>query len=153
MKDLKLTDLKVLENATGKFSIKNGTITSVDGGGSGADFKSKAQGSVTNVKWANFTGGSTVKIRASFNADCTVKTDAMSHLTAGDLSFTTVEFAAIKVYSDQDCATELAAAQASAEASVTIGTATGVSDATCVCQLDGCCSGRPSLRDDFRGNI
>ncbi|VXD17542.1 hypothetical protein [Marinoscillum sp. 108] len=118
------------ENATGKFNIKNGTITSVDGGGSGADFKSKAQGSVTNVKWANFTGGSTVKIRASFNADCTVKTDAMSHLTAGDLSFTTVEFAAIKVYSDQDCATELAAAQASAEASVTIGTATGVSDAT-----------------------
>lgn len=92
------------ENSEGEFTIKDGTITSVDGGGSAADFKSKPQGTVSNVKWTGFEGGSKIQIRASFDADneCADKTDAYTTLNADKLVFTSVEFASFTVYDGDD---------------------------------------------------
>lgn len=61
----------------GHFNLKNGTIMSVDGEGSGADLKSKAQGSVTNTAWIGYE--KFIKIRASYNDDCTNKSDALTN--------------------------------------------------------------------------
>ncbi len=122
------------ENADGKFTIKNGTITSVDGGGSAADFKSKAQGTVSNVKWTGFTGGATIKFRASFDAGnaCADKTDAYTHLINDVLTFTTVEYGAIKVYDgdDSDACDLPAGYQTNAEGKISSETASGATDAT-----------------------
>ncbi|GAA0892246.1 hypothetical protein GCM10009122_19250 [Fulvivirga kasyanovii] len=122
------------ENSTGKFTIENGTITSVDGGGFAADFKSKAQGTVNNVKYSGFTGGATIKIRASFDPDnaCADKTDAYTNLIGDNLVFTTVEFSAVSVYDgdDEDACDVPASYQTSAAGKVSSATATGASDAT-----------------------
>ena len=122
------------ENSSGKFTLKNGTITSVDGAGSAADFKSKAQGTVTNVKWTGFTGGAKIKFRASFDKDnaCADKTDAYTNLIGGDLAFATVEFTSISVYDgdDSDACDVPASYQTNAAAEVASETATGASDAT-----------------------
>lgn len=68
-------------HTTGMFTLSNGTVKSSDGVGSGSDFKSKAQGTLTNVVWQGYT--KSIKIRASYSdtVNCTLKTDAYTHLT------------------------------------------------------------------------
>jgi hypothetical protein len=119
------------ENAEGRFTLSNGTITSVDGGGSAADFKSKPQGTVTNVKWAGFSGA-TLKFRQSYadETDCATKTDAQSNLIDDVLTFTTVEFGSVSIYANSEVCAVSAADQAAAEAKVTSEAATGAGDAT-----------------------
>lgn len=121
------------DNDGGKFNLVNGTIKSV-GGGSAADFKSRAQGTCTNVKWEGF-GTSTVKIRTSYEEDCaTSKTDALTNLVDGELTFATCEFDAVSVYTgstdanDADCDV-IASEQTAAEGAAVPATATG-GDAT-----------------------
>lgn len=123
------------ENAGGKFTIQNGTITAL-AGGSAADFKSRAQGTVNNVKWVDFASA-TIKIRASYQNDCAnPRDDAFTNLIAGDLVITGSEFTAVSVYTaskndaeTEDC-TVPGADQTAAEAEITSTTATGVSDGT-----------------------
>lgn len=123
------------ENATGKFTIQNGTITAV-GGGSAADFKSRAQGTVSNVKWTGFTSA-TVKIRASYQNNCVdSKSDAFTNVTGDDLTFSNVEFTAVSVYtgSKDDAGTSSctvpAADQTAAEGKITSSTTTGATDSS-----------------------
>ena len=75
---------------TGKFTLKNGTLRSTDGAGSGADLKSKAQGTIENVAFFGYS--KFVKVSASFNDDCTVKTDAYDRALSGDLVVKNSEF-------------------------------------------------------------
>lgn len=67
---------------TGLFTLSNGTIKSTDGVGTGADLKSKAQGTLSNITWEGYSA-KIVKIRSSFSdtTACTAKSDAYSHLT------------------------------------------------------------------------
>ena len=127
------------ENATGKFTIKNGNITSVDGGGSGGDFKSKSQGTINNVIFAGFTGGATIKIRASFNEvlACADKTDSYSNLIDDELVFTSVNFGAVSVYDgdDSDACNVPAGHQTAAEGKMS--TDTGATGASAASEFDG----------------
>jgi hypothetical protein len=78
---------------SGLFNLVNGTTN-----GNG-DFKSKAQGTVTNVKLG------TSKIRASYqNACADPKTDAFTYLTqtSPTLKFINSEFATVSVYTASD---------------------------------------------------
>jgi hypothetical protein len=75
---------------TGKFTLTNGTIRTVDGEGSAADLKSKAQGTIENVVFSGYS--KFVKVSASFNDDCTVKTDAYDRAIGGDLNVQNCEF-------------------------------------------------------------
>lgn len=99
----------------GKFTLRKGWVTSEGSDGSPSDFKSGAQGTVENVKF-QYTGKNH-KIRASFNADCTTKSDALANLLANpaNLVFSNTEQAGVTVYTSASCATELAAAQTAAE--------------------------------------
>lgn len=118
-------------NTTGMFTLMNGICMS-DGSsdGSAADFKSKAQGTVTNVSFDySSVGGKSVKIRASYqNACADQKEDAFSHLTSNPatLSFSNIAFSSVEVYTASDDggnpATEctvLPADQAAAAAAIT----------------------------------
>lgn len=69
-------------HTTGLFTLSNGTIWTTDGVGTGADLKSKAQGTISNVSWEGYSS-KIVKIRSSFSdtLSCTGKTDAYTHLT------------------------------------------------------------------------
>lgn len=69
-------------HTTGQFTLTNGTIKTTDGTGTGADLKSKAQGTISNVSWEGYTS-KIVKIRSSFSdtTSCTEKTDAYTNLT------------------------------------------------------------------------
>ncbi|MFT4524481.1 MAG: hypothetical protein ACI9FU_000247 [Granulosicoccus sp.] len=121
-------------NTAGLFTLMNGLCKS-DGtsDGSAADFKSKAQGTITNVSF-DYTsvGGKAVKIRASYqNACADEKEDALSHLISNPatLSFNNTSFASVEVYTASDdggnpatdC-TVLPADQAAAGAAITSGT-------------------------------
>lgn len=80
---------------TGLFALENGTVYTFGGASATSDFKSKAQGSITNVKMG------TVKIRASYQNDCTdPKTDAFTYLTDASpkLIFNASEFISTAVY-------------------------------------------------------
>jgi len=70
----------------GLFTIKNGTIRTIDGNGSGADLKSKAQGTIENVTWEGYS--KFVKVSAKFDAgnSCAAKTDAYTHAIDGSLT-------------------------------------------------------------------
>ncbi|MBL4704701.1 MAG: hypothetical protein JKY54_09275 [Flavobacteriales bacterium] len=67
---------------SGMFHLENGSIWTTIGNGSGADLKSKAQGSITNTYWSGWNSNS-IKIRASFSdtSTCTEKEDANAHIT------------------------------------------------------------------------
>lgn len=121
------------ENADGKFTVKNGTITSVDGGGFAGDFKSKAQGTVDNVKYSGFEGGAVIQIRASFDPDnaCADDTDAYTNLINNDLVFANVEFGAVSVYDGDEGADDCdlpAGHQTAAEGKAVSATADGAAD-------------------------
>ncbi len=65
-------------NTTGMFTLLNGNAYAFGGTPANADFKSKAQGTLTNVKFG------TAKVRASYQNDCQdAKTDAFTHYTDG----------------------------------------------------------------------
>lgn len=112
-------------HTTGLFTLLNGTTN-----GTG-DFKSKAQGTINNVKMT------TAKIRASYQNSCNdPKTDAFTYLTQGSpkLVFTGSEFTSVSVYTDSDdggtpptgC-TVFPADQTAAQNAMTSTTATGFS--------------------------
>lgn len=71
-----------ITNTNGKFTLTNGTIKTIDGIGTGADLKSKAQGTLSNVSWKGYTN-KVIKIRASFSdtINCTEKKDAYNYLS------------------------------------------------------------------------
>jgi hypothetical protein len=113
----------------GLFTLLNGNVTLYGGGYAPVDFKSKAQGTVNNVKMG------VAKIRASYQNDCAdAKTDAFTYLTNGSptLIFTGSEFSSTLVYtaSMDDaalnlCTTNIPADQIAADAAMTSGTASG----------------------------
>ena len=123
------------DNADGLFKIQNGTVVSKDGNGSAADFKSKAQGTVTNVKFSGYTTAK-LKFRASYTDCTTSKTDAFSHLVSdpAKLTLSNVEFNTVSVYTESEDAnknkcTVPAADQTAAEGKVVSATTSGASDA------------------------
>lgn len=69
-------------HTNGLFTLSNGTIKSIDGVGTGADLKSKAQGYINNVSWEGYSS-KVIKVRSSFSdtTSCTSKTDAYTNLT------------------------------------------------------------------------
>lgn len=71
-----------ITNTNGLFTLTNGTIKTIDGIGTGADFKSKAQGTLNNISWEGYTG-KVIKIRASYSdtLNCVNKTDAYTNFT------------------------------------------------------------------------
>lgn len=89
---------------SGLFSLVNGSIISVSGAGSGGDFKSKAQGNVSNVYWEGYSAKS-IKIRASYSdtTACTDKEDSYSHLTdlVPTLTFVNAELVGSATVADQ----------------------------------------------------
>lgn len=79
------------------FTLTNGTIYSIDGTDTNADFKSKAKGTVTNV---TFKSGK-VKLSATFDAESLEESeDAAFNVAAGDLVFTKVMADSFEVYTD-----------------------------------------------------
>jgi hypothetical protein len=123
--------------SNGLFTLKNGSIIS-DGDGSAADFKSKAQGTLDNVKFSGYDGGATLKFRTSMNDFCgDTKSDAFLFLTQDSpkLVVTGSEFTGVKVYTksyadganeDTDAPCDLKATdQADAEAKAASTIATG----------------------------
>lgn len=121
----------------GLFILKNGTITNDGKEGSAADIKSKAQGTLQNIKFSGYANAK-LKIRASYNNNCLdSKEDAFSHLTGANpsLVITNTEFDVIEVYTKSqndagtsDC-TVSDADQAAASAAVTSAVATGADGA------------------------
>ncbi|MFY0627869.1 MAG: hypothetical protein JXR07_16340 [Reichenbachiella sp.] len=121
------------ENADGMFTLMDGTIMSVDGSGGGAaDFKSKAQGTVTNVLWEGYDDA-IIKLRASYQNECAdAKSDAFTNLTdqPATLSFTSVVFDAVNVYTATDGCEVPAADQTAAEGLIVSDSSTGAADAS-----------------------
>jgi hypothetical protein len=113
----------------GLFNFVNGTTYTYGGGAASSDFKSKAQGTLSNVMMGD------AKIRASYqNACADPKTDAFTHLTDASpkLVFTGSSFSASPVYtaSDDGAATPtpctvFPADQSAADAIMVSGSATG----------------------------
>ncbi len=67
--------------SNGLFTLSNGTVKSEDGNGSGADLKSKAQGTIKNVIFQGYSAGNNIKVRSSFTDNCTSpKADAYTYL-------------------------------------------------------------------------
>ncbi|MEP2276787.1 MAG: hypothetical protein ABJH98_15120 [Reichenbachiella sp.] len=77
------------------FELTNGSIKSIDGTNTNADFKSKAKGTVTNV---TFEDGK-VKLSASFDTETYEESeDAASNVVDGSLKFTKVSASSFEVY-------------------------------------------------------
>lgn len=116
-------------HTSGMFALENGSIYEFDGTNGRADFKSKAQGIISNVIMGE------VKIRASYQNACVdPKTDAFTNLTDAmpTLEFSGSEFSMVSVYtgSDDGATTPVActvpvADQTAAEGTMTSATATG----------------------------
>lgn len=113
------------ENATyttGLFTLKNGIVRSLGGSdpGTPADLKSKAQGTIDNVIFADYgSGDDLIKIRASYNdSDCSAKTDAFTHLTDANptLKLVSSKFGGVEVYTGSTVCTVSSEDQAAAEA-------------------------------------
>ncbi len=82
-------------DAIEKFTLTNGTIAAVGGATITCDFKSKAQGTVTNL---NANGGK-IKLDASFDDAFESTENAAKNVVDGSLVFSTVN-AAFEVYTD-----------------------------------------------------
>lgn len=115
---------------TGKFTLNNGICMSEGTqDGSAADFKSKAQGTITNVTFDySSLGDKSVKIRSKYDENCDDKTDAMSNLKDGELVFNNCEMSSVEVYDGDEaedgsvaCPDELDANQTAAESAITTG--------------------------------
>lgn len=77
---------------TGKFTVNNATVRSVDGGGKAADLKSKAQGTINNTLFEGFS--TWVRVRENYDANngCADKTDAFDYVLSDDLVITNCVF-------------------------------------------------------------
>ncbi len=121
-------------NTDGLFHLMNGTIMNDGKEGSAADFKSKSQGTVENIKFMGYTSAN-VKIRASYQNDCLdAKTDAFTHLTQTDpiLKFMQTNFDGNTVYTESqnnaetaDCSVDQADQDAADVVMISDNTATG----------------------------
>jgi hypothetical protein len=80
------------ENASGKFTLKNGTITGSGNAGNPADFKSKAQGTVQNVIFRGYDAGQKILIASSYSDACDVTSNAYKNLIDGNLLFSNISF-------------------------------------------------------------
>lgn len=129
---------------SGLFTLSNGTIMSTDGVGTGADLKSKAQGTLNNVTWQGYSS-KVIKVRASFSdtTNWILKTDAYTHLTDASPTLvvsnsnivgTQTMTDAVDVYTKSaDIDNGTGALESTAEAAVgatIVGSATGGADAT-----------------------
>jgi hypothetical protein len=119
-------------NTTGLFTLKNGSVVNDGIDGSAADLKSKAQGTLTNIKFSGYSSA-VIKVRASYQNNCAdAKTDALTHLTGVNptLVLSTTEFGSVSVYTaskdgaNVDC-TVKPADQAAAETKAVSAPATG----------------------------
>ncbi|MEN8250239.1 MAG: hypothetical protein ABFS32_15000 [Bacteroidota bacterium] len=120
----------------GKFTLTNGTVMTLGGADEGtpADLKSKAQGTIDNVIFSAYSSGN-LKIRASYQNDCAdAKTDAYTHLIAGDLALITSKFDGVSVYTKSvaadgttSCSVKAADQTAAEGAAVSSDSATGAS--------------------------
>lgn len=91
-KGLEIDGPEGAENASGKFTLRNGTIIGSGNVGNPADFKSKAQGTVENVVFQGYDQGQLIKIAASYDASCGSTSNAYKNLVEGNLVFTQVRF-------------------------------------------------------------
>lgn len=96
-KGLEIDGPEGAENASGKFTLKNGTVIGSGNVGNPADFKSKAQGTVENVVFQGYDEGQLIKIAASYDANCGSTSNAYKNLVDGNLVFTQVRFAGYNV--------------------------------------------------------
>ncbi len=116
-KALEIDGPEGITNTTGLFGLTNGTCIVYGGGYATGDFKSKAQGTVTNVVFG------TAKISANFDAAnaCANKSDAYSNLTGATqkLFFTDAKFTSTLVYTSVTTCTIPAEFQGLAEARMT----------------------------------
>jgi hypothetical protein len=122
-----------MTHTNGLFTLNNGTVYTFGGGTTSVDLKSKAQGTLNNVKL------DLVKIRASYQNDCIdPKVDAFTHLTNANqtLTFNACEFNNIDVYTTSQnnagtsSCTVSATDQLTAESSMTSTPAVGGSSTT-----------------------
>jgi hypothetical protein len=120
-------------NATGKFTLKNGTLigdpSQESDASSLADFKSKAQGTLENVIFTGYTAGKKIKIASSYDGGCVATLDAYKNVIDDNLIFTTVQFSdyTVDVYaSSGSCDT--AADDTAAAGKITSAEATGAPD-------------------------
>ncbi len=109
-------------NTTGLFTLKNGMVKSLGGadGGTPADLKSKAQGTIDNVIFSGYAAGDDLlKIRASYQNDCAdAKADAFTYLIDANATLKLIEsnFEGVKVYTKVDGCSVPNADQTAAEA-------------------------------------
>ncbi len=106
----------------GLFELGFGTLVALDTEKtSGADLKSKAQGNIMNCVWIGYD--KYIKVRASYNDDCTDKSDSWTNIETGalvisqsELVSTTASAADVaSVYVDGDDATQIACFEAAGE--------------------------------------
>lgn len=66
----------------GFFTLKNGTFVKTGNNGTGADLKSKTQGTIENCVFKGYGTSATLKVRTSFDANnnCAPKTDSYDYL-------------------------------------------------------------------------
>ena len=81
------------ENASGKFTLRNGNVIGSGNVGNPADFKSKAQGTVENVVFQGYDQTQKLLIAASYDAGCASTSNAYKNLVEGNLVFTNVAYA------------------------------------------------------------
>lgn len=91
-KGLEIDGPEGVDNAGGKFTLKNGTISGSGNIGNPADFKSKAQGTVDNVIFKGYDAGQKIKIASSYDVSCNVTSNAYKNLVDGNLVFTNLTF-------------------------------------------------------------
>jgi hypothetical protein len=91
-KGLEIDGPEGTDNATGKFTLKNGTIVGSGNVGNPADFKSKAQGTIANVIFKGYDAGQKIRIAASYDANCASASNAYKNLVEGTLAFTNLTF-------------------------------------------------------------
>lgn len=120
-------------NVNGLFTFQNGTVYTYGGTDASIDLKSKAQGTLNNVKMG------LVKVRASYQNNCTnAKEDAYTHLTdvSPTLNVTGCQLSSVNVYTGSTDAagtsacTVFPADQTAAQNTVTPVAATGNTSAS-----------------------
>ena len=86
-KGLEIDGPEGADNAGGKFTLKNGTVSGSGEVAKPADFKSKAQGSVQNVVFQGYPAGQKFLIAASYDGACASTSNAYKNLVEGNLVF------------------------------------------------------------------
>ena len=90
-KGLEIDGPEGADNAGGKFTLKNGTVSGSGEVAKPADFKSKAQGTVQNVVFHDYPAGQKLLIAASYDDGCSLISNAYKNLVDGNLVFTNVK--------------------------------------------------------------